>query len=414
MPLSDPKCRNAKPREKAFKLFDGGGLYLEVKPIGARNPHGSKLWRLKYRHAGKETRLSFGEYPAVSLKAARAARDQARELLAAGQNPADARRRERTQQSLAAAHTFEAVAREWVEMKRAGWATSNADKVLQRLERHAFPYIGRRPIADIDAQDLLQVLQRVQALGILETAHRIKQTCGQIFRYAIATRRAKRDPAADLRGALPSHRSQHFAAPTNTTDIGALMRSLHGYRGHPATSAALRLAPMLFVRPGELRMAKWADFDLEACEWRYVTSKTNTAHLVPLPVQAVEILKDLQQLTGRSEFVFPSNRGRGRSMSANTLNAALRRMGYDTQTQITAHGFRAMARTCLAELGWDPNAIERQLAHKASGPLGAAYDRAQYLTERRRMMQAWADHLDSLARSGEKVTPLRQQSAVTA
>lgn len=309
---------------------------------------------------------------------------------------------------MAANDTFEGVALEWLELRAKGWAQSHTSKIAARLKNYAHPYMGRRPIAEIKAQEVLAVLRRLESRDNVETAHRLRQNIGQVMRYAITTGRAEHDPTPALRGALSSPRKNHFASITTANEVGALMRAIHAYKGSPITCAALRLAPLLFVRPGELRSAEWADIDMQAAEWRFIASKTGAPHLVPLASQAIKVLQDLAPLTGRGRFVFPGNRGRDRRMSENTINAALRRMGFDTKTEITGHGFRAMARSCLAEMGWDTNAIERQLAHKPGGPLGAAYDRAQYLDERRRMMQAWADYLEAIAREGDRIVPINR------
>lgn len=411
MSLTDTACRKAKSESKPKRMADGGGLYLEVMP------NGSRYWRLKYRYAGKENRLALGVYPEVSLKDARERRDAARRLLREGVDPAVARRAAKMAQ--AGGDSFEALAREWLEQTN-GKRVANTNKTIKvRLEADLLPWLGKRPVNEIKAPELLAVLRRVEARGSLIVAKRLRQIAGQIFRYAVATGRAERDPSGDLRGALKSPGAErHHAALTTPAEVGALMRAIDGYQGQFITRCALQLSPMLFVRPGELRSAEWSEFDLEACEWRIPGEKMKMrqAHIVPLSSQAVAVLKDLMPLTGQGIagkpdapiYVFPGARTRTRPMSNNTVNAALRRIGY-TGDQMTAHGFRATARTLLAEQGWQPDAIERQLAHKASGPLGAAYDRAQYLAERRRMMQAWADYLDSLKR-GATVLPLHRSA----
>lgn len=402
--LTDTACRNAKPQDKTWKLHDVRGLFLLV------NPDGSKWWRLRYTLNGKDGLMSIGVYPDVSLVKARKDRDAARELIACGVNPSHHRQQERALSTAAAANTFEAVAREWLAKQMPTWAPSHASKIVRRMEKDVFPWIGKRPIADIEAPELLKVLTRLEQRGVIETAHRARSECGQVFRYAIATGRTKRDISADLRGALQPVATKHFATILDPAKIGGLLRAMHGYEGTYTVRAALQIAPLLFVRPGELRQILWSQVNLDGSELRFVPSKVKrgqvkTEHIVFLPEQAVEVLRDLQPLTGHRAYVFPGERDPKRPMSDAAINAALRRMGFDTKTEITGHGFRAMARTLLAEQGWQTDAIERQLAHKASGPLRGAYDRAQFLVERKKMMQAWADYLDSLRR-GAEIIPL--------
>lgn len=406
MPLTATALRNAKPQAKPYKLADGLGLFLLVQP------NGSKWWRFKFRHAGKEGLLSLGVFPDVGLKEARDARDEARKLVASGINPSLQRQQDAQRSSDAAANSFEAVTREWLAKNTPTWAPSHTSKIVRRMEKDVFPWLGKRPIAEIEPPELLKVLERLEARGVAETAHRARTECGQVFRYAIATGRAKRDISADLRGALQPVVKAHYSTLLNPPEIGGLLRAMRGYAGSHPVRAALHLAPLLFVRPGELRGMEWGQVNLEAGEWRFVPSKIKrgqprTEHIVHLPAQAVAVLRDLHPLTGERRYVFPGERDAKRPMSDAAINAALRRMGYSTKTQITGHGFRAMARTLLAEQGWTPDAIERQLAHKPAGPLGGAYDRTQFLPERRRMMQAWADYLDSLARGESKVVALR-------
>ena len=396
MPLTDVTVRTAKPREKPYKLSDSGGLYLEVTPAGG------KRWRWKYRVGGREKLLSMGVYPDVPLAAARARRDDARKLLASGVDPSVQRQGEKAAQAESAANSFEVIAREWFDKHQSGWAESHSSKVMTRLEKDVFPYIGSLPIVEIAPPELLKVLQRIEERGALETAHKARFSCGQVFRYAIATGRAERDISADLRGALPPVRTKHMASVTDPSLVGPLLRALHGYEGTQTVRCALRLAPLLFVRPGELRNAKWADIDLDKAEWRYRVTKTELDHIVPLASQAIEILKELRLLTGRGLYVFPGARSIKRPMSENTVNAALRRLGIP-QEDLTGHGFRAMARTILDEVhGFRPDVIEHQLAHAVRDPLGRAYNRTSHLPERRRMMQRWADYLDEL-RSGNVV-----------
>jgi integrase len=397
VPLTDTTVRKAKSAAKALRMFDGGGLYIEISPAG------SKLWRLKYRFGGKEKRLALGTYPAVGLADARKRREAARELLAREIDPGEHRKLQKTTAAEQSANSFEAVAREWFTKHQRNWAASHSDKVINRLENDVFPWIGKRPIAQITAPEILKVLQRIEGRGALDTAHRAHQNCGQVFRYAIATARALRDPSADLRGALPPAKHEHFASITEPSQVAQLLRAIDAFRGTFVVQCALRLAPMLFVRPGELRKAVWKDFDLEKAEWRYLVTKTKTEHLVPLSSQAVGILKELHAKTGCGEFVFPG-RDAKKPMSDAALNAALRRMGYDTRTEITVHGFRAMARTILhQELGFAPELIEHQLAHRVPDALGAAYNRTKFIKQRRDMMQHWADYLDKLKTGGKVI-----------
>lgn len=390
MPLSDAAIRKAKPADKTQRLFDGGGLYLEITPAGG------KLWRQKYRFGGKEKRLAHGTYPEVSLAEARERRDNARRLLAAGTDPGEHRKAEKQAGEDRAANSFEAVAREWFGKFAPNWVASHAGKIMGRLENDLFPWIGSRPVAEIKAPELLRCLRRIESRGALETAHRVLQNAGQVFRYAIATGRADRDPSTDLRGALAPWKPQHYPAPTDPKAVGELLRAIDGYTGGHVVKSMLRLAPLVFVRPGELRQAEWAEIDLEAAEWNIPAHKMKMRepHMVPLSRQAIEILTDLQPLTGNRAHVFPGGHDPRKPMSEAALNAALRRMGYD-KTTMTAHGFRAIARTLLdEELGFRPDYIEHQLAHAVRDPNGRAYNRTAHLAARRKMMQAWADYLD--------------------
>lgn len=395
--LTDIKVRQAKPGAKTLKLSDSQGLFLQISPSGG------KWWRLAYRYMGKQKLLSLGTYPAVSLADARQRRDEAKKLLANGVDPAE--NRKATKQSLQerAANSFEAVAREWHAKFSATWSAGHGDRILRRLENDIFPWLGDKPIAAITPPTLLTALRRIEERGAVETAHRAMQNCGQIFRYAVATGRAERDSSQDLKGALPPVTKDHFKSITDPLQIGALLRNIDGYSGGLVARCALRLAPLVFVRPGELRHAEWSHMDLKAAEWRYTVSKTNTEHIVPLSKQAVLILQELKPLTGHKRYVFPANRGEGRPMSENTINAALRSLGYDKET-LTGHGFRAMARTLLDEvLGFRPDIIEHQLAHAVRDPLGRAYNRTTHLPERRKMMQDWADYLDKLKAGAEVI-----------
>jgi len=390
MPLTDVTVRTAKPRDKAYKLSDSGGLYVMV------TPEGGKRWRWKYRIGGREKLLSMGTYPDVPLGAARARRDDARKLLASGIDPSIHRQAAKAAQAESASNSFEVIAREWFVKHESGWAVSHSRRVIAQLERDVFPYIGPRPISEITAPELLKALRRIEDRGALETAHKARVSCGQVFRYAIATGRAERDVSADLRGALPPVKVKHMASVTDPALVGPLLRVLYGYQGTLAVRCALRLAPLLFVRPGELRTAQWADIDLDKAEWRYTVTKTQSDHIVPLAAQAIEILKELQPLTGRGRYVFPGARSIERPMSGNTVNAALRRLGIP-QDELTGHGFRAMARTILDEVhGFRADVIEHQLAHAVRDSLGRAYNRTSHLPERRKMMQEWANYLDDL------------------
>ena len=403
MPLTDTAIRNAKPRAKSYKLTDGAGLYLEVMP------NGSRYWRMRYRVTGKDTRLAFGVYPEVSLSEARQRRDDVRRALRDGRDPAAERKADKVRAALSGETTFEGVAGQWLASQKKSMAPITYAKAERTLEAKVHPWLGARPIAEIDAPEVLAVLKRIEAGGAHETAHRVKARIGQVFRYAIAHGLATRDPSADLRGALAPVVSRSHAAVTDPADVGDLLRALDGYAGHLPTRCALRIAPLLFVRPGELRHAEWAEFDLEGALWRIPASKMKMreAHAVPLSDQAVAILRELHPLTGRGRYLFPGLRTPAEPMSENTINAALRRMGFDKDT-MTGHGFRAMASTRLNEMGWAPDVIERQLAHGERNKVRAAYNRAQYMAERKKMMQAWADYLDGL-RAGGKVLAFKRK-----
>lgn len=390
MPLSDTAVRNAKPTDKPVKLADEKGLFLLI------HPNGSKYWRMKYRFGGKEKMLAFGVYPDVSLKEARERRDDARKLLANEADPGEMKKAQKAAKVERAANSFEIVGREWFASYRNTLADSHADKILARLERDVFPWLGGKPVSEITAPTVLEVLRRIEARGTLDTAHRAKGNISQIMRYAIATGRAERDPCPDLRGALPPAKETNFPSITDPAQVAELLRAIDGFKGTHVVRSALLLAPLVFVRPGELRRAEWSGFDLEKGEWRYFVTKTKTEHLVPLASQAVAILRDLHALTGHGRYVFPG-RDPQKAMSEAAINAALRRMGYDTKTEITGHGFRAMARTILhEELHQKPEVIEHQLAHKVPDALGTAYNRTLFLRERKAMMQLWADYLTKL------------------
>jgi integrase len=401
MVLTDVVARNAKSSGKTFKLFDECGLYLEV------SPNGGKWWRLKYRFAGKEKRLALGVYPDVKLKDARESRDVARNLLAKGIDPSEHRKAQKAARNDSAANCFEIVAREWFAKYSETWAKSHRDRIIRRFERDIFPWIGSRPVGEIMAPEILTLLRRIEARGAPETAHRALSNCGQVFRYGVATGRATRDPSSDLRGALSTFKKSHFAASTDPEDVARILRRMDSYEGTLTVRCALRLAPLVFVRPGELRSAEWAQFDLDGKEWRYTVSKTGAPHIVPLSHQAVDILRELHPLTGRGRFVFPNARGSARPMSDNAILAALRSLDISKE-EMSGHGFRAVARTILDEvLGVRPDYIEHQLAHAVRDPNGRAYNRTAHLPERRKMMQQWADYLDKL-KAGAKVIPINK------
>jgi integrase len=392
MALTDTAIRNAKPGAKPVKIFDERGLFLIVTPSGG------KWWRLKYRFECKEKLLSLGVYPDVGLKDARERREAARKLLAGGVDPSVNRKAQKAIRQVQAANSFELVSREWYEKRAPTWVPAHGIRIIRRLERDIFPHIGDRPIADLDAQALLGVIRRIEQRGALETAHRAMSNCSQVFRYAVATGRAQRDPTADLRGALPPVKAEHFAAVTEPDQVAGLLRTLAGYQGTPTVVGALRLAPLVFVRPGELRAAEWAEFDLDGAEWRIPAArmKMRVDHVVPLATQAVEILRALQPVTGHGRFVFPSARTEARPMSDNAILAAMRRLGIE-KDEMSGHGFRAMARTIMDEvLGIRPDLIEHQLAHAVKDVNGRAYNRTAHLPARREMMQRWADYLDGL------------------
>lgn len=385
--LSEAKIRASKPKERPYKLFDERGLFMLVTPSGGR------LWRFRYRLGGVEKLLTLGAYPDVSLKRAREKRDEARTHVADGVDPSAKRQAERAAQ----ADTFEAIAREWLDLQSKSLAAETMEILGTRLKSFLYPYIGGRPIKAITAQELLGALRRIEARGKHETAHRVRSLAGRVFRYAVATGRAEHDVSADLKDALAPVKSRNFASVTDPAQVGRLLRAIHGYDGQPITALALKLAPLVFVRPGELRNAEWSEFDLANAEWRIPGSrmKMGELHLVPLARQSVAVLRELEVLTGQGRYVFPSLLSRERPISDNTINAALRRLGYSGDEQ-TGHGFRSMASTLLNEQGFPPDIIELQLAHSERNKVRAAYNRAQRLPERREMMQRWADYLDGL------------------
>jgi integrase len=412
VPLTDMMVKNAKPKEKDYKLSDGYGLYLFV------NTSGSKLWRFDYTFNGKRRTLSVGGYPAVSLADARQRREDARRLLASGVDPSQDKKSKKAAAIANAENTFESVAREWHGTGE--WSDSHKNNILSRLEFNVFPFIGSRSISEIEAPEILALLRRMEGRSAVNSAHRVLTICGQVFRYGVATGKCKRDPSADLKGALKKVTVKPHAAIMDPKEIAVLLRAIDGYSGMFHTQCALKLAPMLLVRPGELRFAEWSEFDLDAAEWNIPVERMKLKlqekkirkgqkHLVPLASQAVAILKELQHVTGHLKYLFPCKFEKSRRpMSAAAINGALRRMGYDTQEQMTAHGFRAMARTILDEvLQVRPEFIEHQLAHVVRDPNGRAYNRTTHIEGRRKMMQLWADYLYGL-KAGAKVLPLKR------
>ena len=395
-PLTDTKVRTIKPAEKPKKLFDGGGLFLLVTPTGG------KLWRLKYRFGGIEKLLALGAYPQTSLADARQKRDDARALMLNGVDPRDIKKAQKAA-GAQENETFEVIAREWHTKFSASWAASHSNKIIRRFELYVFPWLGDRQIKSITAPDLLTVLRRIEAKGTLDTAHRTRQNCGQVFRYAVATGRAERDPSADLRGAIPPASGKHMATITDPKEIAGLLRSIDDYRGSIVTRCALQLAPLFFVRPGELRHAEWSEFNLDAAEWRIPAEKMKAGvlHIVPLSRQALGVLREIHPLTGHGRYVFPSPRSDSRPMSSNAILSALRRMGF-AKDEMSGHGFRSMASTLLNEQGWNRDAIERQLAHAERNSVRAAYNYAEFMPERKKMMQAWADYLEGI-KAGAKI-----------
>ncbi len=399
MPLTDAKIKAAKPKAKEYTLNDGEGLSLVI------NPKGRKWWRFRYQVNGKRTMLSLGAYPYISLQEARLKRGDMKTQIAKGYDPS--RKRKEDKRKASASEAFEAIAREWFGKQEPGWSERHSKTTMERMEKNIFPYIGGRAISDLGVEDMLGVVQRCEKRGAVETARRIRQIMSQIFRYAVAAGRAERDPAADIKGAIPPARKiKHHASITDPKKVGPLLRAIDEFSGTLVVHCALKLAPLVFVRPGELRQAEWNEFDLEAREWRIPEEKMKggSVHIVPLSEQAVEILREVFELTGPFGYVFPSIRTASRPMSENTINVSLRRIGYD-KSEMTGHGFRSMASTLLNEHGWHKDAIERQLAHTPKDKVRASYNYAEHLPERKRMMQAWADYLDSL-KAGGKVVPL--------
>lgn len=399
MPLSNTAILNAKPTNKLYAMTDERGLCIQIQPSGG------KWWRFRYRFEGKAKMLSLGVYPDVGLKEAREKREEARKLLAAGVDPGENRKAQKASRIEVNSNSFEVLAREWLESRKSSVTPGQTAKTLAIFENDVFPWMGKTPVAEVEATAVLAVIRRIDQRGARYTAHRAKQRISQVMRYAIATGRAQRDPCPDLKGAIPPAQGENHPSLTDPASVGEMLRAFDGFKGTFSVSCALQIAPRVFVRPGELRKAEWAAIDLDKAEWRYFINKTKTEHLVPLAKQVVDLLRELQPLTGHGRYVFPG-RDPQKTMSDAAVNAALRRMGYDTKTEITGHGFRAMARTILhEELHIKPEVIEHQLAHKVPDALGTAYNRTKFLKERKEMMQLWADYLDKL-KAGATVTPL--------
>jgi len=398
MPLTDTKIRAAKPADKNYRLSDEKGMYLEVTKAGGR------YWRMKYRYQGKEKLLALGVYPDVSLAQARAKRDEARALLADDTDPGQARKAAKREKAKTAANSFEVIAREWHGIQAAGrWTEGHATKTLQGLEKHIFPELGHRPISEITAGELLAVLKAMQAGGTIDRANRLRQTCGEVFRYGIATGINEGNPAADLVRTLQASPQRHFAALSKDQLPGFLQALKKEHRASPVTCLGLKLLALTFVRPGELRQAKWEEFDIEAGMWAVPAErmKMRVSHLVPLSPQTLATLEQLRELTGNTELLFPGRSNIRKPISDNTWRQALHSMGY----KVTAHGFRATASTLLNEMGYRADAIERQLSHGERNKVRAAYNRAEYLEERREMMNQWGTLLESMA-TNQKVTPI--------
>lgn len=403
MALTDKAAKAAKPQENPCKKGAGQGLYLLI------TPEGRKYWRMKYRFAGKEKLLALGVYPDVSIAEARAARDAAKAILKAGRDPVTVKKQDRLAAQVSAANTFEAVALEWIEQQRHRWSPGHVERVLDSLKADIFPEIGARPIKDITAPELLAVLKKVEKRGVFETAQRLLQRCGAILRYAVVTRRAERNPAPDLRGSIKQPKRENHAA-LSAKDLPDYLRKVESYDGRPETKLALKLLALTFVRTSELRKAEWSEVNFDNATWRIPAErmKTRAPHIVPLSRQALEVLEQLKPLTGGGRFLFPHQSKLTEPMSENTMLYALYRMGYHSRA--TGHGFRATASTILNEQGWRADVIERQLAHAERNKVRAAYHRSEYLDERHRMMQAWADHLSALA-AGASVVPIRKGAA---
>lgn len=408
--LTATAVKNAKPDEKPYKLSDGNSLFLIVNPASVKKPEGSKLWRFNYRYNGKQKQLALGVYPEISLLQARKLCTEARELLAEGIDPSTHKQAIKREKRELASNSFEAVAREWIGKQKNRLSNASITTITRHLENNVFPWIGKRPITEVTAPELLSALRKMEERGILETAHRVRATCGQVFRYAIATGKAERDVAADLRGALEPVKQRHLAAVTDPKEVAELLRAIDSLSGSMEVRCAMRLAPLVFVRPGELRKAEWSEIDFENKQWNISAEKMKMKqpHIVPLSDQAISILQEIHPLTSRSRYVFPSARSAARPMSDMALLAAMARMGY--KDRMTPHGFRAMARTLLDEvLQQRVDFIEHQLAHAVKDPNGRAYNRTSHLEGRRKMMQVWADYLDGL-KQGAQVIPFKAKA----
>ncbi len=405
MPLSDTAVRNAKPGEKQRKMYDEKGLYLIV------HPNGGKWWRFRYKLDGKEKTISIGVYPDVTLSKARKRRDEYRVVLADGGDPSFHKKTKKQTEKESRENSFEAITREWLDRSSVKWVESYTVKLTSRFERYIFPRVGNKPITEVTAPELLQALRHIESTGAHESAHRTHQNCSQVFRYAIATGRADRDPAADLKGALIPAKTKHHASITEPAKVGELLRAIDSYQGEFITKCGLQMIPYVFVRPGELRHAEWSEIDFDLAEWHIPAEKMKmpAKQIVPLSDQVIAILESLHPLTGRWKYVFPGIRSKQRPMSENTLNAGLRRLGY-TKEEMTSHGFRSMASTLLNEQGFNRDWIERQLAHTERDSVRAAYNYAEYLSERKRMMQHWADYLDNLRADKKVITGIFNRS----
>lgn len=390
MPLTDIAIKKAQPRDKPYKLTDGEGMYLLVTSTG-------KYWRMDYRYLGKRKTLALGTYPTVTLADARDRKNTARKTLSNGVDPSNLKKEIRLEAIKTNAITFELVAREWHLKNSPAWSVKNAARTISAFERYVFPFIGNSPISSIKPFELLETIRKIEKRGNIQTAHRVFRNCGQVFRYAMATDRATNDITIPLKGSLTPIVEQHHPSITDPKRIGYLLRDIDDYEGLFVTKCALQLAPLLFVRPGELRQAEWSEFNLDAAEWKIPSQKMKmkVTHIVPLSKQALKIIKCLQPHTGHCKYLFPSLRSPDRSMSDNTVNAALRRLGYD-KDEMTGHGFRSMASTILHEQGWPHDVIERQLAHAERNKVSSAYNYADYLPKRREMMQSWSDYLCGL------------------
>ena len=390
MPLTDIAIKKALPREKPYKLSDGEGMYLLVNSTG-------KYWRLDYRYLGKRKTLALGTYPTVSLADARDRKNTARKTLSNGVDPSNLKKEIRLEAIKANAITFELVAREWHLKNTPKWSVKNAARTISALERYVFPFIGNSPISNVKPFELLEVIRKIEKRGNIQTAHRVMRNCGQVFRYAMATDRATNDITFSLKGSLAPIVEKHHPTITDPKKIGCLLRDIDGYDGLFVTKCALELAPLVFVRPGELRQAEWTEFDFDKAEWKIPASKmkAKAIHIVPLSRQALDIVKKLEPHTGHCKYLFPSLRSPQRPMSDNTVNAALRRLGYSAE-ELVGHGFKSMASTILHEQGWLHDMIERQLAHAERNKVSAAYNYADYLPKRKEMMQEWANYLEGL------------------